>query len=105
MRALAVSSVKPVPALPGVPPLATFFPGFETTLWHGYFTTAGVPPAIINVLNVEIVKALRTPALREAIENGGGEAIGNTPQAFAAVIRQDAEKYAKLVRISGAKPD
>jgi tripartite-type tricarboxylate transporter receptor subunit TctC len=105
MRALAVSSVKPVPALPGVPPLATLFPGFETSLWHGYFTTAGVPASIIGVLNAEIVKALRTPAVREAIENGGGEAIANTPQAFAAVIRDDAQKYAKLVKISGAKPD
>lgn len=105
LRALAVSSLKPVPALPGVPPLATLFPGFETSLWHGYFTTTGTPAAVVALLNAEIVKALRAPMVREAIENGGGEAIGNTPQTFAAVIRQDAEKYAKLVRISGAKPD
>jgi len=105
LRALAVSSVKGVPALPGVPPLATLFPGFETSLWHGYFTTAGTPAPIVALLGAEIVKALRSPLLREAVENGGGEAIGNTPQAFAAVIRQDADKYAKLVKISGAKPD
>lgn len=44
-------------------------------------------------------------AVREAVENGGGEAIGNTPQEYAALIRRDEEKYAKLVKISGAKPD
>jgi tripartite-type tricarboxylate transporter receptor subunit TctC len=102
LRALAVSSLKPVPALPGVPPVAAMFAGFETSLWHGYFTTAGTPQPIVALLNAEIVKALKSPMLSEAIENGGGITIASTPQAFAAAIRQDAEKYAKLVKISGA---
>jgi tripartite-type tricarboxylate transporter receptor subunit TctC len=105
LRALAVSSLKSIPALPGVPPLASQFPGFETSQWHGYFTTAGTPAPIIAVLNGEIVKALRSAAVREALENGGGEPVGNTPQQFAAAIGQDAPKYAKLVKISGAKAD
>jgi tripartite-type tricarboxylate transporter receptor subunit TctC len=105
LRALAVSSLKPVPALPGVPPLASLFPGFETSLWHGYFTTAGTPAVVVALLNAEIVRALQASAVREAVENGGGETIGNTPQEFAALIRQDAEKYGKLVKISGARPD
>ena len=105
LRALAVSSLKPVPAMPGVPTLAGMFPGFETSLWHGYFTAAGTPSALITLLNAEIVKALRSQPLAEAIENGGGITIANTPQEFAAVIRQDAEKYAKLVKISGAKAE
>jgi tripartite-type tricarboxylate transporter receptor subunit TctC len=105
LRALAVSSAKSVPAMPGVPPLADMFPGFETSLWHGYFTTAGTPAAVIVLLNAEIVKALKSPALAEAIESGGGITIANTPQHFAAVMRQDAEKYAKLVKISGAKAE
>ena len=105
LRALAVSSLKPVPALPGVPPLATLFPGFETSLWHGYFTTAGTHPAVIARLNEEIVKALRSAPVREAVEAGGGVPIGSSPHEFAAVIRQDAAKYAKLVKISGAKAD
>jgi tripartite-type tricarboxylate transporter receptor subunit TctC len=105
LRALAVSSLKSIPALPGVPALAAQFPGFETSQWHGYFTTAGTPAPIIALLNAEIVKALRSAAVRETMENGGGEAVGNTPQQFAAVIGQDAQKYAKLVKISGAKAD
>jgi tripartite-type tricarboxylate transporter receptor subunit TctC len=105
LRALAVSSLKPLPALPAVPALAAQFPGFETSQWHGYFTTAGTPAPIIALLNTHIVRALGSPAVRDAIENGGGETVGNTPQQFAAVITQDAQKYAKLVKISGAKVD
>jgi tripartite-type tricarboxylate transporter receptor subunit TctC len=104
-RAIAVSTLKAVRALPGVPPLAAQFPGFETTLWHGYFTTAGTPAPIVAVLNAEIVRALQSPTVREAIENSGGETIGNTPFEFAALIEQDAQKYSKLVKVSGAKPD
>jgi tripartite-type tricarboxylate transporter receptor subunit TctC len=105
LRAIAVSTLKAVRALPGVPPLAAQFPGFETTLWHGYFTTAGTPAPIVAVLNAEIVRALQSPNVREAIENSGGETIGNTPFEFAALIEQDAQKYSKLVKVSGAKPD
>jgi tripartite-type tricarboxylate transporter receptor subunit TctC len=105
LRALAVSTLKGVSALPGIPPLASQFPGFETRLWHGYFTTEGTPAPIVALLNAEIVKALRSPAVREAVENSGGETVGNTPQEFAAVITLDAQKYAKLVKISGAKAD
>jgi tripartite-type tricarboxylate transporter receptor subunit TctC len=105
LRALAVSSLKAVPALPGVPPLAVQFPGFEMTLWHGFFTTAGTSAPIITLLNTEIVQALRSSAVRETIEKGSGEIVGNTPGEFAAVIEQDAPRYAKLVKISGAKAD
>ena len=105
LRALAVSSLKPVPALPGVPPLAVQFPGFEMHLWHGYLTTAGTPAPIITLLNTEIVKALKSPAVREAAENGAGEIVANTPAQFTAVIEQDLQKYAKLVKMSGARAD
>jgi tripartite-type tricarboxylate transporter receptor subunit TctC len=105
VRALAVSSLKPMAVLPGVPALAATFPGFETTQWHGYFTTAGTPAPVVVLLSTEIVKALHSPLLRDAVENSGGEVVGTTPQGFAAVIKQDSEKFAKLVKISGAKAD
>ena len=105
VRALAVTSLKPMPVLPGVPALASTFPGFETTQWHGYFTTAGTPAPVVALLGTEIVKALHSPVLREAVESGGGEVVGTTPQEFAVVIKQDFEKFGKLVKISGAKAD
>jgi tripartite-type tricarboxylate transporter receptor subunit TctC len=105
LRALAVTSLKPLPSLPGVPTVASFYPNFNTNLWHGYFTTAGTPASIVTVLNREIVKALRSPEIRQALEDGGAEAVGNTPAEFAAVAAEDFDKYAKLVKISGAKAD
>jgi tripartite-type tricarboxylate transporter receptor subunit TctC len=94
-----------VPALPGVPPLASIYPGFETSLWHGYFTTAGTPADRIERLNAEIVKALRSPALKERVEAGGGEVAATTVAEFAEIVKTDTEKYAKLVAISGSKPN
>ena len=105
MRAIAVTSAKPLAALPGVPAMASFFPGFNTNLWHGYLTTAGTPAAVVALLNREIVKALRTPEIRQALDDGGAESVGNTPAEFAAVLTEDFDKYAKLVKISGARPD
>jgi tripartite-type tricarboxylate transporter receptor subunit TctC len=105
MRAIAVTSLKPLAALPGVPALAAFFPGFNTSLWHGYLTTAGTPAPVVALLNREIVKALHTPELRQSLADGSAEPVGNTPAEFAVVMQEDFEKYAKLVKISGAKSD
>ena len=105
MRALAVTSLKPLVTLPGVPTLASYFPGFNTNLWHGYLTTAGTPAPIVALLNREIVKALHAPEIQQSLTDGGAESVGNTPTEFATVIAQDFEKYAKLVKLSGAKSD
>jgi tripartite-type tricarboxylate transporter receptor subunit TctC len=105
MRAIAVTSLKPLAALPGVPAMAAFFPGFATSLWHGYLTTAGTPASVVASLNREIVKALHTPEIRRSLADGGAEPVGNTPAEFAVVMQDDFEKYAKLVQSSGAKAD
>ena len=105
MRAIAVTSLKPLPTLPGVPTMASYYPGFNTSLWHGYLTTAGTPAPVVAILNREIVKALRTPEIRQALDDGGAESVGNTPAEFTAILIEDFDKYAKLVKISGAKAD
>jgi tripartite-type tricarboxylate transporter receptor subunit TctC len=105
LRAIAVTGPKPSASLPGVPTVASVYPGFDTNVWHGFFTTAGTPANVIAILHREIVKALHTPEIREALANGGGEVIGNTPAEFSAIVAADVEKYAKLVKMSGAKPD
>ena len=105
IRAIAVTSLKPLATLPGVPSLASYYPGFNTILWHGYLTTAGTPASIVALLNREIVKALHMPEILQSLEEGGAEPVGNTPAEFAAVMAEDFEKYAKLVKISGAKAD
>jgi tripartite-type tricarboxylate transporter receptor subunit TctC len=105
LRAIAVTGSTPAPSLPGVPALGSVFPGFDTSSWHGFLTTAGVPPAVLEILNHQIVKAVRSPKVREAIIEGGGDPVANSPAEFAAIIKSEIPKYAELVRISGAKPD
>jgi tripartite-type tricarboxylate transporter receptor subunit TctC len=105
IRAIAVTSPQPVVSLPGVPTVAATYPGFDTNLWHGYFTTAGTPAPVVATLNREIVKALRTPEIQRALDDGGAISIGNSPAEFAKVVAEDTDKYAKLVKQSGAKAD
>ena len=105
LRAIAVTSPQPSATLPGVPTVASLYPGFDTNVWHGYFTTAGTPAPVVATLHREIIKALHTPEIRDALANGGAETVGNTPAEFAAILATDIEKYAKLVKISGAKAD
>jgi len=105
VRAIAVTTLKPSPQLPGVPTLAGTFPGFDTNIWHGFFTTAGTPAPVIVILNREIIKALKSAELQKAMDDGGAESVGNTPAEFTAVLAKDVEKYGKLVKASGAKPD
>ncbi|HXD50377.1 MAG TPA: tripartite tricarboxylate transporter substrate-binding protein, partial [Burkholderiales bacterium] len=96
---------QPLATLPGVPTMASFYPGFNTSLWHGYLTTAGTPAPVVAQLNREIVKALHSPEIRQSLADGGAIPVGNTPAEFAAILVEDFEKYAKLVKISGARAD
>jgi tripartite-type tricarboxylate transporter receptor subunit TctC len=105
MRAIAVTSLKPLPTLPNVPAMAAYYAGFNTSLWHGYLTTAGTPAPVVGLLNREIVKALHTAEIRQALEDGGALSVGTTPAEFAGILTEDFAKYAKLVKISGAKAD
>jgi tripartite-type tricarboxylate transporter receptor subunit TctC len=105
LRAIAVTGTAPAPGLPGVPTVASDYPGFDASVWHGFFTTAGTPAPVIQVLHRAIIQALHSPQIRDALENGGAVSVGNSPAEFAAIVATDVEKYAKLVKISGAKAD
>ena len=85
--------------------MASFFPGFDTNVWHGVFVPAGTPAAVVGRLHEEFVRALQSAQARTALERDGAEPVGTTPAAFSAILTADVEKYAKLVRSSGAKPD
>jgi tripartite-type tricarboxylate transporter receptor subunit TctC len=102
VNALAVSTSKPSPVLPGVPTTASVVPGFETDNWYGLFAPAGTPKAILERLNAEIVRALKAPDLREVLVREGAEPIGSTPQFFADYFASELAKYAKVVKASGA---
>jgi len=105
LRALAVTTLARSPAMPDLPTMAeSGLPGFDLTTWFGLMVPAGTPPEIVVKLNAEIVRALNAKDMRERLEKMGAEPpANNTPEHFAAFIRAEAGKYAKVVKDSGAK--
>jgi len=106
LRALAVTSLRRSLALPG---LATVdesgLRGFEVTSWGGLFAPAGTPATIVRKLHLETVKALASADVRAKFAELGMEAIGNSPDELAAIVKSEISKWAKLIKESGMKPD
>jgi tripartite-type tricarboxylate transporter receptor subunit TctC len=108
LRALAVTSSKPSPALPQTPTIAQAggdLANYEAVSWFGILAPAGTPKEIVSKLQQEIAKALATPAVKEKMVAQGAEPVGNTPEQFAARIQSEIKKWAKVVKDSGAKVD
>ncbi len=106
LRALAVTSRKRSPAAPDLPTLdEAALAGFEAITWHGVVVPAGTPTTVIALLNREIVAILHLPEVVERLSGQGAEALGSTPEEFAAYIGSESVKWAKVVRESGAKAE
>jgi tripartite-type tricarboxylate transporter receptor subunit TctC len=106
LRALAVNGATRSPLLPGIPTVAeSGVAGFEANTWYGILAPAGTPRPVIARLNTEIARALDTPEVREFLAKEGGEVVGGTPEQFAAFIRHDIAKWARVVKQSGARAD
>ena len=103
LRALAVTTAQPSPLTPGLPPIATILPGYESVVLTGMFAPAKTPPAIINRLNQEIVRVLARPDIRERLSNIGIEAVGSSPADFAALIRSEMSTMGKVIREAGVR--
>lgn len=106
LRALGVTSLKREPTFPEVPTLdESGYRGFEVTLWFGLLAPAGLPAQAVARLHSETVKALALPDLRGRLSDLGLQSVGNSPPEFAAVIRSELPKWAKVIRDSGIKPE
>jgi tripartite-type tricarboxylate transporter receptor subunit TctC len=107
LRALAIAIPRRSALLPDVPTLeqAAKLPGFEMSAWQGVVVPAGTSPEIVARLNAEVNKALQGADLRARLAAGGSEPLGGTAEQYAAYIRSELGRWAKVVRDSGAKLD
>jgi tripartite-type tricarboxylate transporter receptor subunit TctC len=106
LHALAVTSLRRSPSAPELPTIAeSGYPGYEVTGWIGLLAPARTSTTIIRKLHLETVKALALPDLRAKLAELGLEGIGNSPDEFAAVIKSEIPKWAKVIKDSGIKPD
>ncbi len=105
LRALGVGARQRIPALPDVPPIADALPGYEARGWNGILAPAGTPRPVIERLNREIVKVVRSPEFNQILASEGATAVGNTPAEFDAVIRADVRKWARIVKDAGIRAE
>jgi len=106
LRPIAVTSAKRSPAAPDIPTIAeSGLPGYEATSWYGILAPARTPPQIVARLHEVLVSVIGAPDMQDKLAAQGLDPVGNTPQQFAAVIKSEIAKWAKVVKASGAKPE
>jgi tripartite-type tricarboxylate transporter receptor subunit TctC len=106
VRGLACTTAQRFPAAPEYPTIAeSGLPGFAVSAWDGIFAPVGTPPAVVERLNEAIRQALEDREVREALLAHGAQAVPSTPDALARHVVEETEKWAKVVRKSGAKID
>ena len=106
LRALAVAGSKRAPALPDVPTVGEFYPGFANSVWLGMCAPRATPEAVLSRLRGEINKALAMADVKEKFNRAGGlDPLITTPTEFTDLLREDFEKYGKLVKQLGIRVD
>jgi tripartite-type tricarboxylate transporter receptor subunit TctC len=105
LRPLAVTTASRSDALPDIPTVGDFIPGYEASTWGGIGAPKSTPAEIIDKLNKEINAGLVDPKLKARLANMGSTALPGSPADFGKLIAEETEKWAKVVKLSGAKPD
>ena len=105
LRALAVTTATRSPALPDVPPVGEFVPGYEVSTWYGLCARTGTPGEAIGKINKEINAAVVDPAMKARLADLGGIPIAGSPADFGKLIADETEKWAKVIRTANIKPD
>jgi tripartite-type tricarboxylate transporter receptor subunit TctC len=105
LRALAVTSISRSDALPDLPPVSDFVPGFEASFWAGVGAPKNTPAEIIGKLNKEINAALADPVLKARFADLGGTVLAGSPADFGKLIADETEKWGKVVKFAGIKVD
>ena len=105
LRALAVTTATRSPALPDLPTVGDFVPGFEASVWQGIGVPRNTSPEIIDKLNKEINAGLADPKIKARLADLGGTVLALSPSDFGKLIVQETEKWAKVIRAANIKQD
>ena len=106
LRAIAVTSTTRLPVMPDLPTVAeSGLRGYESSQWYGLLAPAGTPEDILNSLNAHVVKIMQTADMKQRLKEDGIVPVGNTRQEFAAYIKSEIAKWAKVIKQSGARID
>jgi tripartite-type tricarboxylate transporter receptor subunit TctC len=105
LRALAVTTRARAEALPDVPTVADFVPGYEASQWYGFGAPKNTPPEIIEQLNKAVNAALADPRMKARLADFGGTVMPGSPADFGKLIAEETEKWGKVVKFAGIKAD
>jgi tripartite-type tricarboxylate transporter receptor subunit TctC len=103
LRALALTTAARSPALPDIPTVGEFVPGYAASGWQGLGAPVGTPAEIIDILNREIVAGLADPGMNARIADLGGTALPGSPADFGMLIAEDTAKWGQVIRRAGIK--
>ncbi len=105
LRALAVGGEKQNPLLPGVPSLSETIPGMVVMTWYGLVAPPGTPAAVVNKLVASVAEVMKNPDVVRRMQQLGVAGIGNSPAEFATFMRQERERWGKVIRETGMKAE
>jgi tripartite-type tricarboxylate transporter receptor subunit TctC len=105
LRALGIGSEKRNRVLPDVPVIGEVLPGFVSLSWNGMVAPAGTPPAIVNKVSAAVADIMKHPDVASRLKDLSVEGIGSTPAEMAKFMKQEHERWANVIRVTGARPD
>jgi tripartite-type tricarboxylate transporter receptor subunit TctC len=103
-KAIGVCSVARSPLYPSAPPMAEAAPGFEAVAWFGMFVPRGTPPAVVKRIRDDIADVLKNPDVRRRLNDVGGDPSGMPTEEFAKMVRSEIEKWGRVAKAAGFKP-
>ena len=105
LRAVAITSAKRQSSMPDVPTVGETLPGYRAEAFQGMVAPTGVPHAIVNKLSAEVARIVRLQDVALRFQLDGAEAVGSTPSEFAAFLKVEMQKWSKVIRDAGIKPE
>jgi tripartite-type tricarboxylate transporter receptor subunit TctC len=105
LRAIAITSAKRQASMPDVPTVGETLPGYRAEAFQGMVAPAGVPRAIVEKLSAEVARIVRLPEVARRFQLDGADAVGSTPKEFAAFLTAEMQKWGKVIREAGIKPE